>query len=142
MPYKDPAKAKAYWIARNATPKHKAYMEAYRIKRLAWRRSPEGRDIFYGLNIRRLYGITLDEYKALYAAQNGCCAICKRHVSELPRRLGVDHCHKTQRVRGLLCDHCNQAIGKFNDDVKLLHSAAKYLLRQPGGSEDPANTRD
>jgi recombination endonuclease VII len=50
------------------------------------------------------------------------CAICSgRH------RLSVDHCHKTDEVRGYLCGYCNPALGSFKDDPKLLRRAADYL---------------
>lgn len=76
----------------------------------------------------RAYGITLDEYKAMLAAQDGRCAICGAESSDASkRRLCVDHCHGTGRVRGLLCGKCNIGIGQFNHDVDLLTKAIGYL---------------
>ena len=52
------------------------------------------------------YGITLDQYNEMFRAQEGKCAICQRHQNELTRTLCVDHDHKTNKVRALLCLTC------------------------------------
>lgn len=61
----------------------------------------------------------------MLAAQKGRCEICKR----LPgtKELAVDHDHRTDRVRGLLCFRCNVGIGQFDDSAELLLKAAEYL---------------
>ncbi len=61
------------------------------------------------------YGITLDDYDAMLLNQESKCAGCGRCSSEMKRRLDVDHCHKTGKVRGLLCPACNRAIGYGQD---------------------------
>lgn len=72
------------------------------------------------------HGMTLADYEDLLAKQKGQCAICFSLPS--PRkRLCVDHCHKTGKVRGLLCDACNKALGLFRDDPHRLKTAQKYL---------------
>lgn len=79
----------------------------------------------------RRYGITLDTYHQLYRIQNGVCAICQRPERRDARGvlepLCVDHSHLTGRVRGLLCHHCNTAIGKLKDNVDLMRRAIAYL---------------
>ena len=50
-------------------------------------------------------------------------------VNKSKRRLCVDHCHTTGNVRGLLCDTCNTALGKFRDNIDLLNEAIKYLKK-------------
>jgi hypothetical protein len=81
-------------------------------------------------NIERLYGLTREQYKALYARQGRKCAICKRpERSARNKLLAVDHCHETGQVRGLLCTHCNRAIGLLQDDPKVVKSAAEYITR-------------
>jgi hypothetical protein len=81
-----------------------------------------------GKDIERTYGITLKEYERLYISQNGMCAICHRPETVKGRLfLAVDHNHKTGRVRGLLCSHCNMALGSFGDSLQNLFSAIRYL---------------
>lgn len=75
--------------------------------------------------LRRNYGITLEQYKAMLAEQDGRCAVCRAEPGE--RTLDVDHCHDTGVVRGLLCGSCNNGIGRFQDDADLLRAAARYL---------------
>lgn len=86
---------------------------------------------YLGYHLNR-YGITVEEYRKLEKRQRGVCAICKNPASYArarDTRLHVDHCHKTGRVRGLLCYNCNVGIAKFSDDPQLLRSAARYVGR-------------
>lgn len=76
------------------------------------------------------YGIALSDFEDMMAMQKGRCAICGFEDTESPKLFPmVDHCHKTGRVRGLLCMSCNQGLGKFKDDVNLLMTAAAYLAK-------------
>ena len=78
--------------------------------------------------LQREYGITYEEFEALLAAQDRKCAICG--VENPGGRWGgmhVDHCHKTGRVRGLLCGQCNHAIGLLKDSPEIVRRAADYL---------------
>lgn len=72
------------------------------------------------------YGIVPEEYDALLRRQAGVCAICGAACPKYSN-LSVDHCHKTGRVRGLLCDPCNNGLGRFGDDPDRLVAAADYL---------------
>lgn len=67
------------------------------------------------------------DYAVLLAAQNGVCGICKEPPEK--RCLCVDHDHKTLRIRGLLCQNCNTALGKFRNDPAVLLAAIAYLRR-------------
>lgn len=69
------------------------------------------------------YNMTEKDWGDLYLAQHGECKICNRPTVKLV----VDHCHTTNKVRGLLCHSCNMGLGKFYDDPRLLKSAIKYL---------------
>jgi len=62
----------------------------------------------------------------MVAAHGDSCAICGRSNSD--RRLAVDHCHRTLRVRGLLCTACNRGLGFFGDDPERLAAAIRYLV--------------
>ena len=73
------------------------------------------------------FGITAEEFKSIFEKQEGCCAICGRHQLEFKKALAVDHCHKTGKIRGLLCTNCNQGLGHFMDNSELLLKAAEYL---------------
>jgi len=75
------------------------------------------------------YGITIDIYSQMLENQNNKCAICKSESSntKLTNRFYVDHDHKTGKVRGLLCNNCNFALGHFSDNITILENAIKYL---------------
>lgn len=92
-------------------------MREYRKKNLRYQ---------HAMNLRK-YGITLQDYDEMYAAQNGKCAICGTDVPGGPGRFSVDHCHKSGRVRALLCTWCNCGLGNFKDNPARLEKAAKYI---------------
>ncbi len=71
------------------------------------------------------YGISIDEYRQMHAAQSGVCSICQSVC--FSGTLSVDHDHETGKVRGLLCRKCNTAIGMLGDDIKLVQRAVNYL---------------
>ncbi len=75
--------------------------------------------------LKRVYGIDFERYQELLATQKGRCAICERPPKK--RQLSVDHCHKTKKIRGLLCSDCNITLGNMRDNPKLLRAAAQYL---------------
>lgn len=78
--------------------------------------------------LRHYYGISVDDYNTILAAQGGRCAICGATQSGgRSKRLHVDHDHGTSNVRGLLCNLCNCAIGYFKEDTGILKSAIEYL---------------
>lgn len=75
--------------------------------------------------LRHRYGITLKTYNKMLKKQNGVCWICGRPPKT--RKLSVDHSHKTGKVRGLLCMHCNRGLSWYKDKPELLRKAADYL---------------
>jgi hypothetical protein len=88
--------------------------------------------------LRVKYGITAEEYARMFAEQDGKCAICGRTGEETGgrwQRLGVDHDHQTDAVRGLLCAPCNSAIGLLQDDPEIVMAAAAYLLAHQPATE-------
>lgn len=85
-------------------------------------------------HLERNFGITPQDYDTKLWLQNGVCAICKNeetsiHKSGTLRKLAVDHCHTTGKIRGLLCWRCNATIGKVDDDTELLYKMIEYLLK-------------
>jgi hypothetical protein len=73
--------------------------------------------------LRNAYGLSSDEYEALYEVQDGACAVCDRHFGVLH----VDHNHVTKEIRGLLCGNCNRMLGMVREDPEVLRRAAEYL---------------
>lgn len=66
----------------------------------------------------------------MLAEQSGLCAVCYGPAVGKSDKLSVDHDHATGRVRGLLCHHCNAALGHLMDDPNLLRKAAIYLEKE------------
>ena len=81
--------------------------------------------------LKKMYGITLDQYNELLSKQGGKCMICQSdnngYYRKKPRAFAVDHCHTTSKIRGLLCSDCNTGIGLLKDNIDLLNNAIKYL---------------
>lgn len=119
---------------KNPLEQRAAYMREYRKRRPRNVRNTE---------LLKRYGITLAQWEALYAAQGEKCAVCRKGEGEKSQRyanLAVDHCHSSGRVRGLLCNACNRALGFFNDDPAALRAAADYLeagVLLPVSNADP-----
>lgn len=74
----------------------------------------------------RFYKITQEQYLLMLLEQDGRCAIC-RDPGLSADDLVVDHCHESGAVRGLLCQACNQGLGRFRDDAARLIAAAHYV---------------
>lgn len=80
----------------------------------------------------RKYGLTVADYNKLFEAQNGLCAVCHRPETLMRpkggfRALAVDHDHKTEAVRGLLCGRCNSALGLLDENIDRILSLAEYV---------------
>lgn len=76
--------------------------------------------------LKQKFGITKEIYDSMLSEQNGVCAICEK-TCKSGRRLAVDHCHSTGKVRGLLCIKCNNTLGKVDDNVNILRRMIGYL---------------
>lgn len=70
------------------------------------------------------YDLNKEDYDIIYNNQEGKCAICKK----FGKILHVDHNHVTNKIRGLLCNSCNNGLGLFKDDINILEKAILYLL--------------
>lgn len=96
----------------------------------AWWQSPRGIRVRKDLNLKYFYGLSIEQFEAMVIAIGGICPGC----GTTPKRLCVDHCHRTGRIRGLLCDNCNRALGSAKDSPATLRRLATYLERT-GGEE-------
>lgn len=83
--------------------------------------------------LRRLYGITTEQYDQIFEQQEGKCPVCLRHQDVFSKRLAVDHDHVTGEVRGLLCDFCNSRFIGRHRSGEYFHRAADYLLKNHTG---------
>src|ERR687897_357738 len=76
--------------------------------------------------LKARYGVTPERYEAMKAAFEGRCPICQTpHTDDVSPH--VDHCHDTERVRGLLCRGCNLGLGYFRENPEALRRAVDYL---------------
>lgn len=86
-------------------------------------------------HLKYRYAITPEDYDEMLAAQNGCCALCEKPPSEKERKLSVDHCHNSNRVRQLLCRFCNVLIGHLEGKPELVQRAYEYIARHASRTE-------
>lgn len=84
---------------------------------------------YRALRLKYSYNMTVEDYNNMLESQQGKCLICDKHYTEVARQyLCVDHCHKTGKVRGLLCHNCNSALGLIKEDENILNSMKSYLV--------------
>lgn len=102
----------------NQTPKRKKQRARYRKSKLG--KANRKREI-----VKR-HGLTLEQYDKMFENQNRVCAICDG-INPSGNRLHVDHNHKTNKVRKLLCTRCNILIGYLEKDDEIARKAQKYL---------------
>lgn len=102
--------------------------EAARLRRFRRENPERAAEYRHRYKLKAKYGLTVEAYDAMLAGQGNACAICEEQCAT-GRRLAVDHCHDTGRVRGLLCVRCNRAVGLLMDDPERADSLATYLRR-------------
>lgn len=94
-------------------------------------RRAKARDLSWEKRLMLIYGISAEEYWLLYGFQSGKCYICQR-ATGARKRLSVDHCHASGRIRGLLCGPCNRdVLGHLRDNPDALGRAIDYLRIPP-----------
>lgn len=76
----------------------------------------------------RRYGITEKEYYAIVGSQNSLCPVCSKSLNGY-KVAHIDHCHKTNKIRGILCRDCNIIIGNAKDSPEILRRMANYLKK-------------
>lgn len=104
------------------TPAKKKYFKQYR-KRNKARLDAQQRDLYY----RRVYGLSFYELQALWLEQDKLCACCDEPLLLPSRSTHLDHCHKTGKIRGLLCGSCNRMLGAAKDQLFNLRRGVSYL---------------
>lgn len=93
------------------------------------RSNPDRRRQLMGAHIKRKYGVSLEWYDETLKKQDGKCAICRERFPEsfqMWNRPCVDHCHKTKKVRGILCRKCNISL-HYIESFNFLTAAQRYL---------------
>ena len=121
MPYKDLEERKKYGkqYYKDHHKKAKEYDKKYR------KNNPEKRRF---ARIKATYGLSHQDWLKMWEEQDGRCIICGMAFAT-PTNAQVDHDHNTGEIRGLLCNHCNFAIGLFNDNPEFMIRAIKYLRK-------------
>lgn len=82
--------------------------------------------------LQKHYNLTIDKFEQMLKNQHYKCAVCLKEETAksadgVIKQLSVDHCHKTNKIRGLLCDACNRAEGFLRSDVDLIRRLADYV---------------
>ncbi len=126
----DQVKERRREITKRYRDRHKEQLREYGKK---YNRSQAHKDSYR----KYVSGWTGEEYRAAVFIQEGRCKICGWTPAELGLQgpdalLHADHNHKTGRKRGLLCGHCNRALGLFRDNPEILDRARSYVLVYDG----------
>ncbi len=99
-------------------------------KNQEWERTPKGKIAKRFYYIKKMYGLTKDEWLEMLESQNNSCKICNTYSDDLGF-FHTDHDHDSGKVRGLLCKNCNTILGHAKDNIDILNNAIKYLLENP-----------
>tara|TARA_R110002153_G_scaffold247631_1_gene403783 strand:+ start:1312 stop:1650 length:339 start_codon:yes stop_codon:yes gene_type:complete len=78
--------------------------------------------------LTKRYNLTKDQYNKMLSDQNYNCKVCNIKMIK-PH---VDHCHKTNKVRGLLCNGCNTGLGLLKEDINIMEKLIKYVKEHNG----------
>jgi hypothetical protein len=120
----------AYIRRRNAmTPEQLSEYRGAQARRMREYRklNPEQ---FKGYDLRKCYGIGIEEFEQLLAEQGNLCALCQRPLNlSLRKSVHVDHCHNSKKVRGILHRNCNVLVGMCEENAALLELAKEYLAK-------------
>lgn len=80
----------------------------------------------YERHIFKRYGLSVEQVNEKRKSQSYRCAICRDVFRKTPH---IDHCHRTNKVRGLLCVKCNLMLAGADDRLSVLRSGIAYLLK-------------
>lgn len=101
--------------------------EKFLMRNKQWRKNNPDR--VKNHNLKKEYGLTIEGYNSMLRGQKGKCAICSASKNNDGKKLYVDHCHETGRIRGLLCRKCNTGLGLLGDRLKDILKVKTYLER-------------
>ncbi len=128
MPYADPERHREY---------QRRYQKEWRKRTRLHERRLEADPDYWRKRSKAIrlgrYGLTQEAFDILLAKQGGKCAICQTtepQTGGYKQDWSIDHCHTTGRVRGLLCHHCNCALGHVRDDPTVLRRMIDYLTSE------------
>jgi hypothetical protein len=79
-----------------------------------------------GYDLKKNYGMSINDWNNMFEKQHGCCAICGKESYQFKKPLQVDYNHKSNKVRKLLCVRCNTAVGII-EDKEFRDRITKYL---------------
>lgn len=107
----------------------KANREAEAVRHRAWAEKNHKSNVSYhrDWHLLRKYNLSAVEWDAMFEAQGRICAICGDPKSHSRNGWHTDHCHETNQVRGILCHHCNIALGHIRDSPDLALKLYSYL---------------
>ena len=111
-----------YGIVYRKTNDSKLYHKQYR-------QSTMGKLILSKAHLKHNFGISIEEYNKMLVSQEHKCLGCKRLEGEFKRKFAVDHDHKTNKIRGLLCIHCNIILGHAKDCEDTLLNLVNHLRK-------------
>lgn len=94
-----------------------------------YKKTPTGKTKAREYHLKATYNLTVEQYNEMLKEQNHKCCICGLDEVDNKVKLAVDHCHKTGKVRGLLCKFCNVGLGNFKDNINSLSKAISYLSK-------------
>lgn len=116
-----------YKDSRNVSTGRTSYCKecAKKVSKQWYATSDKYKDIIRTSGLKHRFGITSDDYWKMSESQDHLCYICKTKGNS--KFLHVDHDHKTNEIRGLLCKNCNHGLGNFKDNIQLLKNAIEYL---------------
>lgn len=128
------SKENCYW-AEPVLPKVEATGHAEYMRKWQKQYREKNPERYFAFELKRRFGIEIEQYTAMLEEQRGVCAICGKaeaathRVTGQVRRMAVDHCHETGKIRGLLCTHCNAILGHAKDRTEVLEAAIRYLRK-------------
>lgn len=127
---------KYYWSNRKKVlvRQRKYYFKNHTKMRKKWKQYyKKNYEKVKNADLKRIFNITLDDYKKILADQKNKCTICGKQPNgrsdnnNTMTSLHIDHCHASGKIRGLLCRNCNMLLGNAMDDSQILIKAIEYL---------------